>query len=141
MNSIHEPGSQTMSKNQLMNSTESNRVKNRPSAPSAQPIAQQHAQPRAPHLCGARLAPLWRAPHAPLPPTPHACCALLSVVSRHGCLHCDTGSPLFFSVIIQSSVLRYTMPAKLPSLQYKPVYCNTILAIPTLLKPPYCNTI
>ena len=82
-------------------------------------------------------------------------------VSRHSYLPCDTGSPascswtsqyslycntnlphsLTASITIQSSVLRYTQPAKPPSLQYKPVYCNTILAIPALLKPPSCNTI
>ena len=37
MNSVHEPGSRTMSKNRLNNSTESNQAKDRPSALSAQP--------------------------------------------------------------------------------------------------------
>ena len=72
MNSVYEPGSRIMSKNRLRNSTESNRVENRPSAPSAQPIASPRAQ-------AARLASLApRAPRAPATaaaraPACHAC--------------------------------------------------------------------
>ena len=59
-----------MSKNRLRNSTESNRVENRPSAPSAQPIASPHAQPArpSPRPRAYRLAsPATRAPRAPAP--------------------------------------------------------------------------
>ena len=59
-NSIHEPGSRTMSKNRLRSSTESNRAKNRLSAPSAQPIGPasrpSRAPCRAPAACCARPA-------------------------------------------------------------------------------------
>ena len=72
MNSVHEPGSRTMSKNRLRNNTESIRIENRPSAPSAQPIASPRAQAERP-------APRPPAPRAPalsapclLPPAPHA---------------------------------------------------------------------
>ena len=97
MNSIHEPGSRTMSKNRLRNNTESNRIENGPSAPSAQPVASPRA-PAAPlprlraypaSACRARHArlrfrqcpracqrpracrpPATRAPHAPAPARP-----------------------------------------------------------------------
>ena len=62
MNNVHEPGSRTMSKNWLRNSTESNRAKNRPSAPSAQLGPARAPRPRAPH---ASAKPLPRACHAP----------------------------------------------------------------------------
>ena len=72
MNSVHEPGSQTMSKNRLRNNTESIRIDNRPSAPSAQPIASPRTQ-------AARPAPRPRAQRpgrtGPARPTP-ACRAL-----------------------------------------------------------------
>ena len=58
MNSVHEPGSRTMSQNWLRNSTKSNRDKNRPSAPSAQPW----------------LARAPRPPSQPCPACAHACC-------------------------------------------------------------------
>ena len=77
MNSVHEPGSRTMSKNRLRNSTESNRVENRPSAQSAQPVASPRAQlpgqaPAAPCRACAPLPRSPRGPHAPLPPAPPA---------------------------------------------------------------------
>ena len=75
MNSVHEPSSRTMSKNRLRNTTESIRVENRPSAPSAQPKASLRAQatsaPRAQRLpaerpaLAPRLCPACRAPRAP----------------------------------------------------------------------------
>ena len=77
MNSVHEPGSQTMSKNRLMNSTESNRAKNRLSVPSAQPTGPATRlgrapcrAPRAHAVCApaCRLRP--RACHAPAAPLP-----------------------------------------------------------------------
>ena len=113
MNSVHEPGSRTMSKNRLRNNIESNRIENRPSAPSAQPVASLRTQ-----AARAWLAPCLPAvssppaeTHAParllmrLPASPararvvHArllCAprAYPSVVSRHNCLSCDTGSPV-----------------------------------------------
>ena len=58
MNRVHEQ----CPKNRLRNSTESNRVKNRPSALSAQPIAQQHAQ-------AARSCRQLALPRALRPPT------------------------------------------------------------------------
>ena len=74
MNSVHEPGSRTMSKNRLRNSTESNRAKNRLSAPNAQPTGLAARPGRAP--CRAPRA--LRLPVAPLPPAarvpgPSAC--------------------------------------------------------------------
>ena len=80
MNSDHEPGSRTMSKNRPRNSTESNWAKNRLSSPSAQPVGQQRAQvaPRPPsQLCpalSARVRACCRspAPHAPRPSLPRA---------------------------------------------------------------------
>ena len=47
INSVHEPSSRTMSKNRLRNNTESIRIENRPSAPSAQPVASPRAPPAA----------------------------------------------------------------------------------------------
>ena len=64
MNSVHEPGSRTTSKNRLRNNTESKRIENRPSA-----------QPKASQRPAARPAP-YRPPSA-LPP---ACaCAQLKL--------------------------------------------------------------
>ena len=83
MNSIHEPGSRTMSKNRLKNSTESNRAKNRLSAPSAQPTGPaarpgraQACVPRAPLACCRARAPHALAPRlrATAPPRTHAAC-------------------------------------------------------------------
>ena len=75
MSNVHETGSRTMSKNLTQENIESNRAKNRPSAPSAQPKASPRAQvaraPRAqrlPAACPARalrLRPACRAPRAP----------------------------------------------------------------------------
>ena len=78
MNTVDEPGSRTMSKNRLRNNTESNRIENRPSAPSAQPVSSPYAQvarqtPR-PRACRA-LPHAPRAPYALLPPA-YACAQL-----------------------------------------------------------------
>ena len=88
MNSVHEPGSRTMSKNRLRNNTESKWIENRPSAPSAQPKASPGAQAARPArpcraCCRAPRAP--REPRALLPPAcrarvhcaPHAAAACL----------------------------------------------------------------
>ena len=69
MNSVHEPGSRTMSKNRLRNSTESNRAKNKLSAPSAQPIGPAARPGRAP--CRAPRLPAAR-PCQPAPKRPRA---------------------------------------------------------------------
>ena len=80
MNNIHEPGSRTMSKNRLRNSTESNRVKNRPSAqptgPTARPGRAQACVPREPLTCCNARAPHARGPCA-LGPCARAPCAPL----------------------------------------------------------------
>ena len=65
-----------MSKNRLRDNTESTQIENRPSAPSAQPVASPRAQatrpkprPSAPHALATRLpSPAARAPRVPLPP-------------------------------------------------------------------------
>ena len=67
MKSVHEPGSRTMSKNRLKNNTESIRIENRPSAPSAQPVASPGRAPsaslgRAPSAQAVRPAPRGSAP-------------------------------------------------------------------------------
>ena len=81
MNSVHEPGSRTMSKNRLRNNTESTRIENRPRAPSAQPVASPRS-PRAYHACchapclpraPAPAACRLRTPRAPAPARPPAC--------------------------------------------------------------------
>ena len=149
MNSVHEPGSRTMSKNRLRNSTESNRAKNRLSAQPwparARPACACCRAPAAPaRACTPALPATCRA-HPRVP----ACCALPSCLallsqynfvlrynfvscspSSHNTVHlyCNTNNPLLYN----------TTP---PSLQYKLVYCNTIFFFPALLKPPYCNTI
>ena len=66
-----------MSKNRLRNNTESNRIENRPSAPSAQPVASPRAQPALlPRACLA----LPRAPRSPA--RPRACRQLLARPAR-----------------------------------------------------------
>ena len=101
MNSVHEPGSRTMSKNRLRNNTKSKRIENRPSAPSAQPKASPRAQ---------------AAPPAPRPPSP-----ALSAVLRHSHPSCDTGCPklycntVFFSSQIAASVLQYNLDSNHPA--------------------------
>ena len=79
MNSVHEPGTRTMSKNRLRNNTGSNRAKNKLSAPSAQPIGPAARPGRAPYsaLClSARTRAAERpASRAPMPPElPPAAC-------------------------------------------------------------------
>ena len=80
MNSVHEPGSRTMSKNRLRNRTESNRAKIRLSAPSAQPTgpaARPGHEPcrasRLPHPALAAQRPCLPAPACPAPRAPTAC--------------------------------------------------------------------
>ena len=129
MNSVHEPGSRTMSKNRLRNNTESNRIENRPSASSAQPVA-------SPRVCRLRLpkAPAAR-PALLLPPAPHACCRLprspsrvLSAPKRH--------------VATQLPVLRHRQPCLLPlHLTIQFLYCDTNSLQPSLLQYKFCNTI
>ena len=125
MNSVHEPGLRTMSKNLLRNGTESNRVKNRLSASSAHPVGQQHTQAW-PHAC------VLRGPHAYVPPAPAAhpaspCRAPCAPLPRHVA---DAVAILQYSpahvpcsqVTIHQSVLRYKLsPAKSLAIQS----CNT----------------
>ena len=66
MNSVHEPGSRTMSKNRLSNNTESKRIENRPSAQPAASLRAQALRPARPAV-PARL-PSVRLPRAPRPP-------------------------------------------------------------------------
>ena len=82
MNSIHESGSQTTSKNRLRNNTESKRIENRPSAPSAHPKASPRAQ-RPGRTSPALLPCLCRAPVAPLP----RACRLFRAPARAQCPH------------------------------------------------------
>ena len=143
MNSVHEPGSRTMSKNQLRNNTKSIRIENKP---SAQPVASPRAQavaPRAQAVTPHAQAIAPRAPAAPCcspaPParssTPHAC--RLSALHRAPCL----------PPVLPMHALRAQPRAQLPSpccivtqaypgSQYS-LYCNTNL-LPTKL---YCNTV
>ena len=98
MNSVHEPGSRTMSKDRLRNNTESIQIENRPSAPSAQPVASLRAQaahptprPRAPRAQAARAPRLPAArspsascspPAAPRAPASAACLCLRPALAR-----------------------------------------------------------
>ena len=85
MNSVHELGSGTMSKNRLKNNTESKRIENRPSAPRVQPAASPRAKAECP---AARL---------PRPYSASACRAL------HACLR------------VRSRLLACRPPATRPS--------------------------
>ena len=127
MNSVHEPGSRTMSKNRLRNNTESIRIENRLSALSAQPKASPHAQAaRLPPVRPARLPPSRPAPtpqrllapaarpcRTPAPPA-RACCAQRLPSAHAPChntiLYCDTIWP--------SLSCNTPQPTKL--------YCNTV---------------
>ena len=165
MNSIHEPGSRTMSKNRLRNSTESNRVKNRPSAPSAQPwparaprvvrLAARPARiPCAPTPCRtcrlslARPAPCPRACCAPRTPAvrparllcaPRACCAApcRGLAGRVAALCTDrVQQPCCLSQDTKFCIVTHCfLPSQLPAIQF----CNT--TSPSLqYKLVYCNT-
>ena len=134
MNSVHEPGSRTMSKNRLRNNTESNRIENRPSASSAQPVA-------SPRVCRLRLPKLplraprscCRLPHKPVvacPARPAACSARPSAMSRHSCLSCDTGSPVSCHC---TSQYNFCIAIQTP---YSQASCNTNSAIQSLPSLP-----
>ena len=151
MNSVHEPGSRIMSKNRLRNNTESNRIENRPSASSAQPVASPRAQvvrptprPPAPHAPAcparssaqrARAAPA-RAPHARpparstgalLPAAP--VCAPSAPCVRLLRLACRI-------VALQRAVSQYSSCLRPLLSQYNFfLYCDTIFLQPS------CNTI
>ena len=145
MNSIHEPSSGTMSKNRLRNNTESIRIENRPSAPSAQPKASpQHARQRAqrpglPLACSARAlasasvcTPARLPPSAPQRPRLRACAPAqlpsLSVAIQF-CIAIQFCLLHPFPATIQNIVLQYNFMQ--PShLQYKS--CNTILVYTSL---------
>ena len=91
-----------MSKNRLRNNTESNRIENRPSEPSAQPVAspRAHVARPAPKPCACRSLPRAAAPYRALPrpcrarpapraPLPPACaCAQLPLACRARSLAC-----------------------------------------------------
>ena len=147
-----------MSKNRLRNSTESNRVKNRLSAPSAQPTTQQHAQvctgrlsaPRAPRLRAQRVRLhahrfRLRSPHVrhcaiPCAPTP-ACAPSASASACAAHLRpCRAPAPMprtcaqrrvasFLRIVLQYNA---QPPATFRS-QYTRLYCDTVLNPPTCL--------
>ena len=148
MNSVHEPGSRTMSKNRLRNNTESIQIENRPSAPSAQPVASPLAHavracqaPTAP--CRARLPPAARSARLLLP-APRACCRLPlgplgrptrpaarpSAMSRHNCLSCDTVNPVSCHC---TSQYNFCIAIQTPCSQAS---CNTNFAIQSLPSLP-----
>ena len=142
MNSVHEPGSRTMSKNLLRNSTESNRVKNRPSAPSAQPASPAARPSRAPRAWACPTPAAARAPGL-LPRLEPARLHLRPAPAQRPCLRTQF-------------VLRYKLPSscpfhyntpeciaiQCPSAQHpvtiQKLYCNTISSAASCL---YCNTL
>ena len=135
MNSVHEPGSRTMSKNRLKNNTESNQTENRPSAPSAQPVA----SPRAPRLLPrparhpAPACPRHVAPHARprLPAAGPALSARALLPAEPACAQRAVSWPC--SVLYRNTA----SASSLLTIQVGQLYCNT-------LQPPanqYCNTI
>ena len=101
MNSVHEPGSRTMSKNRLKNSTESKLGQNRLSAPSAQPAGPvartgrpTSCAPRACCLCPCALRTL------------RACCAPRARYAprvRPRSLHASLRSPRRALVLLSRS--------------------------------------
>ena len=115
MNSVHEPGSRTMSKNRLRNNTESNQIKNRPSAPSAQPVA---SRPRAYHPLRPSRTPrasappsrALRAPREPCAPTAPSAVSWPCVATQSAahCSSCHNTNLFFF-------VLRYKFFPSQPS--------------------------
>ena len=129
MNSFHEPSSQTMSKNRLRNSTESNRVENRS---SAQPVASPHSQAArpAPSAPSTRLPPVRparpRLACAPSVSTPNSVCARLRALHAQPRALPRAQLPSPCCIVTQAY----------PSSQYS-FYCNTNL-LPTKL---YCNTV
>ena len=142
MNSVHEPGSRTMSKNRLRNNTKSTRIENRPRAPSAQPVASLRAQRlgRTHPALPARLLPL--APAAR--PACRACQRLLPAACAPllpARLSAPPGRPAQRPaarlLMSQDNLLyRDTSPAN-------PVHCNTLPAFQASLSAIqwlYCNT-
>ena len=132
-----------------MNSTESNRVKNRPSAPSAQPAGPaprpgRAALPPPTPACRARPAFVARAvrqrpapahpalnAYAP-PPAPNAPACAPS-------LYCDTNClPHVLFTTIHQSVLQYSAHQPNTRSQYNKLYCNTVSSAASCL---YCNTL
>ena len=164
MNSVHEPGSRTMSKNRLRNNTESIRIENRPSTPSAQPKASPHAQaarllracralpracralPRACRACHALPRPAARA-SAPAPaarPASRACAPAAgptplahapAAPSAHAPCH---NTILYCDTILPPTALPATIQYSL-SIQLIPHLCNTnqYIAIQSLPFKPF----
>ena len=160
MNSVHEPDSRTMSKNRLRKNTESIRIKNRPSAPSAQPVASPRAQAARPcralpaRRCRPAVARL-RAPHAPAPHAPAACaprapCLPSARPARPACHLRSPRTPCAPSTCpapcCKCSGCIAIQPC-LVTIQF--LYCDTISLQPSLLQynpaiqliPLLCNTI
>ena len=112
MNSVYEPGSRIMSKNRLKNNTESNRIENRPSAPSVEPVGS---------ACPARLQRPCRAFPALLSPVrparPTACAPSRPPRTRL--------LPSPCCIATQLPVLRHRQPCLLP--QFSRFYCDTTL--------------
>ena len=128
MNSVHEPGSRTMSKNRLWNNTESIRIENRPCAPSAQPVVSPRAQspgrPRPAHL--PHLLPLACLPRA----LQRRVVAWLDV--SRPCVTTQSSSPLSLLSQYNFCIAIQIFPASLPvTIQYSlaiqliPHLCNT----------------
>ena len=168
MNSVHEPGSQTTSKNRLRNNTESNRIENKPSAPSAQPVASPFAQAaRLPLPAGRCRAPATACPAparpcrapAPMrlpaclpaspsacPPARPACCrtpACAPYTRPVPCLRKCSGyiaiHPCPFPCLVTIQFFFFCIAIQSP---YSHVSCNTM---PSSLLPAiqylYCNTL
>ena len=124
MNSVHEPGSRTTSKNRLRNNTESKRIENRPSAPSAQPKASLRAQAARPTPCPAPCLSV---------------AATVTVLWLGWALYCNTVQPclaLFYCNITQPVAIQF-LPLLGSFSAIQKLYCNTIF-FP--FSPP-CNTI
>ena len=118
MNSVHEPGSRTMSKNRLRSNTESNRTKNRPSASSAQPVVSPRAQASRPASAASPVPRALRAqPSAPVARpvvrapacTPAARLRPLAQHARapsalHACLHpaCPRARPVLLARLLRA---------------------------------------
>ena len=138
MNSVHEPGSRTMSKNRLRNNTESIWIENRPSAPSAQPLASPRAQAAQPALPCA-LHALSRAPSSPAclsPRTPAVLRVALPRACRTPAARCL--APHASAACAHARALRAQLRTqRLPSLLLQWLYCNTALSSPL----PSHNTI
>ena len=138
MNSVHEPGSRTMSKNRLRNNTESIRIENRPSAPSAQPVARPGAQrpgrvPRAP-------LPRPAAPSAPCRASSHRAHVPATYPARpsralraHARACCVQRRVVAWQLAVSwpgLAVSRHScLSSQLCPLQYTAVYCNTLSAL------------